>query len=78
MQLNKMSEKLQVLREQKMLDQDRIYNLIDLNNKFDLIETTNMEFYGQRQLTYMMRSLFYEKHLVGTNYSIINFVKGIN
>ena len=50
-----------VLRDQKTLDQDRIYNLIDLNNKFDLIETTNMEFYGQRQLTYMMRSLFYEK-----------------
>ena len=35
--------------------------MIDLNNKFDLIEVQNMEFYGQRQLTYMMRSLFYEK-----------------
>ena len=26
----------------------------------------------------MMRSLFYEKQLVGTNYSIINCVKGTN
>lgn len=67
-----------MLRDQKNLDQDRIYNLIDLNNKFDLIETTNMEFYGQRQLTYMMRSLFYEKRLVGADYSIMNFVKGIS
>lgn len=52
--------------------------MIDLNNKFDLIEVQNLEFYGQRQLTYMMRSLFYEKQLVNSNYSIMKFVKGAN
>ena len=45
-QLSKMQGKLVVLREQKQLDQDRVSNLIDLNNKFDLIEVQNMEFYG--------------------------------
>ena len=78
-QLSKMQEKLIALRDVKaVLDNDRISNLVDLNNKFDLIETTNMEFYGQRQLTYMMRSLFYEKELINANYSIVNFVKGTN
>ena len=77
-QLSKMQGKLVVLREQKQLDQDRVSNLIDLNNKFDLIEVQNMEFYGQRQLTYMMRSLFYEKQLVNSNYSIMKFVKAAN
>ena len=43
-----MQEKLTALREQKTIDEDRISNLIDLINKFNLIETTNMEFYGQR------------------------------
>jgi hypothetical protein len=44
-----MHEKLIQLRDVKsLLDNDRISNLIDLNNKFDLVETTNMEFYGQR------------------------------
>ena len=55
-----MEEKLQFLRE-RHVDENRVSNLIDLNNKFDLLERTDTEFYGQRQLTYMMRSLFYEK-----------------
>ena len=71
-----MQDKLVNLREQKNVDQDRVHNLIDLNNKFDLIETTNIEFYGQRQLTYMMRSLFYEKQLIKTKYSVLKFVRG--
>lgn len=41
-----MQEKLNALRDQKVLDDDRISNLIDLINKFNLMETTNMEFYG--------------------------------
>ena len=45
-QLSRMQEKLTALREQKTIDEDRISNLIDLINKFNLIETTNMEFYG--------------------------------
>ena len=43
-----MQEKLVSLRDQKALDEDRISNLIDLINKFELIESTNLEFYGQR------------------------------
>ena len=41
-----MEEKLQFLREQRHVDADRVSNLIDLNNKFDLLETTDTEFYG--------------------------------
>ena len=33
-----MQGKLVVLREQRALDEDRVSNLIDLNNKFDMIE----------------------------------------
>lgn len=45
--LKQMQEKLSTLKEMKqLLQEDRVSNLIDLNNKFETIETTNMEFYG--------------------------------
>lgn len=42
-----MEDKLQYLRD-RCVDENRISNLIDLNNKFDLLERTDTEFYGQR------------------------------
>ena len=46
-QLKQMQEKLANLKDMShLLKEDRVQNLIDLNNKFDLIETTNLEFYG--------------------------------
>ena len=45
--LNRMEDKLAALRD-RCVDENRVSNLIDLNNKFDLLERTDTEFYGQR------------------------------
>lgn len=45
--LMRMEDKLCYLRERNV-DENRMSNLIDLNNKFDLLERTDTEFYGQR------------------------------
>jgi hypothetical protein len=43
--------------------------------KFSMIENVNLDIYGQKQLTYMMKSNFFEQTLVSSGFSIRDFVR---
>ena len=47
---------------------------MDLQQKFAQIERVSIDFYGQRQLTYMMKSNFFERALKNSKFSIQEFV----
>lgn len=74
---NKMTQKLQSLRQknQSQIENDTSSNLIALLEKFTFIEHASMDMYGQRQLTYMMKSNFFEQSLVTSGFSIKDFIK---
>ena len=45
-------------------------------NRFRFIENVSLDIYGQKQLTYMMKSNFFEQALVNSGFSITDFVRG--
>jgi len=45
-------------------------NTLDLSDEIEKVKHTCIDFYGQRQLNVMMKSIFFEAKLVQSNFSI--------
>ena len=67
-----MQEKLTQLKQEARIniDDERTANLLDLSRKFESLEEKHVEFYGEKQLNYMMKSLVFEKELIKSDFDI--------
>ena len=74
--MNEMLSKLIEYRVKtcKVVESDRMENLNDLSKKVDLLKRSSIEFYGYRQLPFMMKSFFFQQQLVNTGFSISEYV----
>ena len=68
----KMCEKVEKLRmaANKAVCQENAKNTLELSDEIDKVRSTCIDFYGQRQLNVMMKSIFFESLLVQSNFSI--------
>lgn len=57
-----------------IVESDRDANLKDLAGKLKRIQESSIEFFGHRQLPYMMKSFFFQQQLVNLGFSIPEYV----
>lgn len=76
--MHRQTVKLASFRERTnaFINSDIAANLKDLTFKLGKIESVNIEYFGHRQISYMMRSFYFQQQLVNTGFSIPEFVAG--
>lgn len=74
--MHRQTEKLAKFRNKTnaFIDSDISANLKDLTFKLGRIESANIEYFGHRQISYMMKSFYFEQQLVNTGFSIPEYV----
>ena len=74
--LDRMQTKLFCYRDttSHIVESDRSANLKDLAGKLKRIQESSIEFFGHRQLPYMMKSFFFQQQLVNLGFSIPEYV----
>ena len=72
-----MAQKLSAVRlaNQARINPDTSFDLQELMQHFSMVDKVSKDIYGQKQLTYMMKSNFFEHALVTSRFSIRDFVR---